>query len=63
MAETDRFTNNAGGTNYKGRLLFLGEGQGEKIAPTMYLMNPEPPYNTTGKRPMLKLKNHMPSCS
>ncbi|KAK4040376.1 hypothetical protein C8A01DRAFT_15715 [Parachaetomium inaequale] len=36
-----------GATNYKGQLLFLGEGQGETIAPAMYLMNPEPPYNTT----------------
>ncbi|KAJ4298388.1 hypothetical protein N0V88_003418 [Collariella sp. IMI 366227] len=36
-----------GGTNYRGQLLFLGEGQGENIAPAMYLMNPEPPYNTT----------------
>jgi gluconolactonase len=38
-----------GATNYKGELLFLGEGQGEAIAPAMYLMNPEPPYNTTSK--------------
>ncbi|KAL2198868.1 hypothetical protein P885DRAFT_32610 [Corynascus similis CBS 632.67] len=36
-----------GATNYKGQLLFMGEGQGEAIAPAMYLMNPEPPYNTT----------------
>ncbi|KXX78351.1 Gluconolactonase [Madurella mycetomatis] len=36
-----------GGTNYKDQLLFLGEGQGESIAPAMYLMNPAPPYNTT----------------
>ncbi|KAK4149826.1 hypothetical protein C8A00DRAFT_37576 [Chaetomidium leptoderma] len=36
-----------GATNYKGQLLFLGEGQGETTAPAMYLMNPEPPYNTT----------------
>ncbi|KAL2136542.1 hypothetical protein VTI74DRAFT_3087 [Chaetomium olivicolor] len=36
-----------GGTNYKGQLLFLGEGQGNNIAPAMYLMNPEPPYNST----------------
>ncbi|KAH6630032.1 hypothetical protein B0J18DRAFT_364313 [Chaetomium sp. MPI-SDFR-AT-0129] len=36
-----------GGTNYKGQLLFLGEGKGENIASAMYLVNPEPPYNTT----------------
>ncbi|KAK4102322.1 calcium-dependent phosphotriesterase [Parathielavia hyrcaniae] len=41
-----------GGTNYQGQLLFLGEGQGESIAPAMYLMNPEPPYNTTGEAPI-----------
>jgi gluconolactonase len=39
----------SGGTNYKEQLLFLGEGQGEAVAPAMYLMNPRPPYNTTGK--------------
>ncbi|KAK4117843.1 calcium-dependent phosphotriesterase [Canariomyces notabilis] len=36
-----------GGTNYKGQLLFLGEGQRDTVAPAMYLMNPRPPYNTT----------------
>ncbi|KAK4124749.1 calcium-dependent phosphotriesterase [Parathielavia appendiculata] len=36
-----------GGTNFRGQLLFLGEGQGESIAPAMYLMDPQPPYNTT----------------
>ncbi|KAK3311566.1 uncharacterized protein B0T15DRAFT_521869 [Chaetomium strumarium] len=36
-----------GGTNYRGQILFLGEGQGDHIAPAMYLMNPESPYNTT----------------
>ncbi|KAH6628789.1 hypothetical protein F5144DRAFT_325114 [Chaetomium tenue] len=36
-----------GATNYGDQLLFLGEGQGETVAPAMYLMNPEPPYNTT----------------
>jgi gluconolactonase len=39
----------SGGTNYKDKLLFLGEGQGESIAPAIYLMNPLPPYNTKGK--------------
>jgi len=36
-----------GATNYKGQLLFFGEGQGNNTAPAIYLMNPEPPYNTT----------------
>jgi gluconolactonase len=40
---------NPGATNYKGQLLFLGEGQGDNIAPAMYLVNPEPPYNTTSE--------------
>lgn len=37
-----------GASNYKGQILFTGEGQGEKIPGTLYLMNPEEPYNTTG---------------
>ncbi|KAK2614191.1 hypothetical protein N8I77_001040 [Diaporthe amygdali] len=36
-----------GGTNYKGNIVFAGEGQGEDITSTMYLMNPEAPFNTT----------------
>ncbi|KAF9765799.1 hypothetical protein IL306_001853 [Fusarium sp. DS 682] len=36
-----------GGTNYKGRIIFAGEGQGETIPSALYLMNPEEPYNTT----------------
>ncbi|KAF5591463.1 gluconolactonase [Fusarium pseudocircinatum] len=36
-----------GGTNYKGQIIFAGEGQGEKIPSALYLMNPEAPYNTT----------------
>ncbi|KAK4224927.1 hypothetical protein QBC38DRAFT_484369 [Podospora fimiseda] len=35
-----------GGTNYKNKLLFLGEGQGDKIAPAVYLMEPKAPYKT-----------------
>lgn len=38
-----------GGTNYKGQLIFAGEGQGDRIASALYLMNPEEPYNTTGE--------------
>ncbi|KAL7419175.1 hypothetical protein Q5752_006012 [Cryptotrichosporon argae] len=42
-----RVVNPNGGTNYKGDILFAGEGQGEHVAPALYLMNPLPPYNTT----------------
>ncbi|KAF4973285.1 hypothetical protein FSARC_360 [Fusarium sarcochroum] len=38
-----------GGTNYKGKIIFAGEGQGENIPSALYLMNPEKPYNTTSK--------------
>ncbi|KAM0257011.1 hypothetical protein ACHAQJ_004604 [Trichoderma viride] len=37
-----------GGTNYKGTLLFTGEGMGSDIAPALFAVNPIPPYNTTG---------------
>ncbi|KAI8938502.1 hypothetical protein NX059_004392 [Plenodomus lindquistii] len=36
-----------GGTNYKGQIIFAGEGQGSQITSALYLFNPEPPYNTT----------------
>ncbi|KAF5020313.1 hypothetical protein F66182_7689 [Fusarium sp. NRRL 66182] len=36
-----------GGTNYKGQIIFAGEGQGDKIPSALYLMNPQKPYNTT----------------
>jgi gluconolactonase len=38
-----------GGTNYKGQIIFAGEGQGDNVASALYLMNPEPPYNTTSR--------------
>ncbi|KAL2258015.1 hypothetical protein VTK26DRAFT_8841 [Humicola hyalothermophila] len=34
------------GTIYKDKLLFIGQGQGESIAPAIYLMDPVPPYDT-----------------
>jgi len=44
------FTDNmTGGTNYKGQIVFAGEGQGENIPSALYLMNPKKPYNTTGE--------------
>jgi gluconolactonase len=36
-----------GGTNYKGNIIFVGEGQGNNVPSAVYMMNPEPPYNTT----------------
>jgi gluconolactonase len=36
-----------GGTNYKGQIIFAGEGQGDDVASALYLMNPKAPYNTT----------------
>lgn len=38
-----------GGTNYKGQIVFLGEGQGDAIAPAIYQLNPYPPYETKGE--------------
>ncbi|OAQ99038.1 hypothetical protein LLEC1_04594 [Akanthomyces lecanii] len=37
----------AGGTNYKGNMLFAGEGMGNKTAPALYSVNPLPPHNAT----------------
>lgn len=39
----------SGGTNYKGNIVFAGEGQGDDITSALYLMNPNAPYNTTGE--------------
>ncbi|KAL6245985.1 hypothetical protein RBB50_007138 [Rhinocladiella similis] len=39
--------NSNGGTNYRGQLIFTGEGQGNNSAPSLYVVNPQPPYNTT----------------
>ncbi|KAK1492647.1 D-lactonohydrolase [Colletotrichum tamarilloi] len=36
-----------GGTNYKGQIIFAGEGQGDRVPSSLYLMNPVEPYNTT----------------
>jgi hypothetical protein len=43
-----------GGTNYKGNIIFAGEGQGDNVPSALYLMNPEAPYNTTSKSYMPK---------
>jgi gluconolactonase len=38
-----------GGTNWKGNIIFAGEGQGDNVPSALYVMNPLPPYNTTSK--------------
>lgn len=42
----------AGGTNYKGQIIFAGEGQGDNIPSALYLMNPRSPHNTTSETPL-----------
>ncbi|KNG48183.1 gluconolactonase [Stemphylium lycopersici] len=36
-----------GGTNWKGKIIFAGEGQGDRVPSALYVMDPLPPYNTT----------------
>ncbi|WRT64653.1 uncharacterized protein IL334_001587 [Kwoniella shivajii] len=36
-----------GATNFRGKLVFTGEGQGNDIPPALYLVDPTPPYNAT----------------
>lgn len=38
-----------GGTNWRGKIVFAGEGMGPDVASALYLMEPEAPYNTTGE--------------
>ncbi|KAM5349839.1 hypothetical protein ACJ41O_006344 [Fusarium nematophilum] len=35
-----------GGTNYKGKIIFAGEGQGDNVPSALYVMNPVEPYDT-----------------
>lgn len=49
LDERIRLNTKIGGTNYKNKLLFVGQGKGENIPPAIYLMNPEPPYDTKGR--------------
>ncbi|KAH7124597.1 lactonohydrolase [Dactylonectria macrodidyma] len=42
-----------GGTNYKGNIIFAGEGMGDNITSSLFIMNPVVPYNTT-----VLLNNH-----
>lgn len=39
-----------GGTNYQGAILFTGEGMGPDVPPTLFIANPEEPYNTSSKQ-------------
>ena len=38
----------SGATNYRGEIVFAGEGQGNSSPPALWVMNPQSPYNTTG---------------
>ncbi|QKX54149.1 uncharacterized protein TRUGW13939_01233 [Talaromyces rugulosus] len=36
-----------GGTNFRGNIIYGGEGQGDNIGPALWVMSPKAPYNTT----------------
>ncbi|KAJ5763521.1 SMP-30/Gluconolaconase/LRE-like region [Penicillium manginii] len=44
--EDPKVINPNGGNNYRGKLIFAGEGQGNDTAPALYVMNPNKPYDT-----------------
>lgn len=48
IGESPQVINPNGATNYQGQMVWLGQGQGDGIGPTISLVHPEPPYNTTG---------------
>lgn len=39
----------SGATNYRGQIIFAGEGQGDNVPPALWVMNPKDPFNTTGQ--------------
>ncbi len=47
LGETPQVINPNGGTNFRGQVLFAGEGMGVDVPSSLYVMNPTPPYNTT----------------
>lgn len=47
--DDDLLTRISGGTNYKGQIVYMAEGQGPNIPSEVTVMNPLPPYNTTGR--------------
>lgn len=49
LGEQPQVINPNGGTNWRGQVIFAGEGQGVDVPSALYLMNPVEPYNTTGK--------------
>ncbi|KAL2426180.1 hypothetical protein ABEF95_012387 [Exophiala dermatitidis] len=58
---TPTVINSNGATNFRGQFVFTGEGQGNATAPSLYVMNPVEPYNTTGKqRPNPTLSQQIP---
>ncbi|KAI9879263.1 MAG: hypothetical protein M1823_006857, partial [Watsoniomyces obsoletus] len=44
---TPEVINSNGGTNFRGEIVFAGEGQGADVPPSLFVMNPREPYNTT----------------
>ena len=44
---TPAVINPNGGTNYRGKIVFAGQGQGDKSAPSLYAMDPVAPHKTT----------------
>lgn len=63
VGETPQVINPNGGILWDdGGIVFAGEGQGEEIASALYLVNPRPPYNTTGESLMCLLRPHCFLC-
>ena len=44
-----KIINPNGGTNWKGKIIFAGEGQGDRVPSALYVMDPTPPYNAYSK--------------
>lgn len=49
LGESPQVINPNGGTNWRGQVVFAGEGMGVDVPSALYVMNPVAPYNTTGK--------------
>lgn len=45
----DKIINPNGGVNYKGKIIFAGEGQGDRVPSALYVMDPEEPYHASSK--------------
>ncbi|KAJ5086067.1 hypothetical protein N7532_010838 [Penicillium argentinense] len=46
VTSTTMIINPNGANNYRGKLIFTGEGQGDDKAPALYVMSPKKPYDT-----------------